>query len=130
MQSRAPKEKEDFRKQLELGLQYQQMNSQKETLMCYWGQISILATAAREPVYISAVILSSLAYDAPDAMDYDNLETALSTQIQFSQALIFTVRKESVEPIVLAKWWSITPERVQMTIQTTTQERDKDYASS
>ena len=66
-------------------------------------QISIHATVAREPVYVSVVILYSLAYDAADVMDYDNLATALSAQIQSSIALIHMIRKPSVKPIVLAK---------------------------
>ena len=67
------------------------------------GQISILATVARGPVHISAVVSCSLAYDAADVIDNDNLATALSAQIQISIVLIGTVRKPSVKPIVLAK---------------------------
>ena len=39
-------------------------------------------TAERVPVDVSAVISYSLAYDATDVMDHDNLATALSAQIQ------------------------------------------------
>ena len=38
-------------------------------------------------------------------IDNDNRATALSFQILVSNILIDTVRKPSVEPIVLAKWW-------------------------
>ena len=68
------------------------------------------------PVYVSSVISYALAYDAADVMDNDNLATALSAQIQISIALIGIVRK-----IVLAKRWSITPEKAQKTVHTTTQ---------
>ena len=61
----------------------------------------IPATAARGPVYVSTVISYLLAYDAAYIMDYDNLATELSAQIQVSIALLGTVRKLSVEPIVL-----------------------------
>ena len=49
-------------------------------MLDHQGQISILATAAREPVYVSTLILYSLAYDATDVMDDDNHVTALSSQ--------------------------------------------------
>ena len=66
-------------------------------------RLSILpATAARDPVFMIAVILYSLAFNAA-VMDNDNLATALSAQIQFSIALIGTVRKLPVVPMVLAK---------------------------
>ena len=39
---------------------------------------------ARGPVFVSAVVLYSLAYDAADVMDNDNLATALEAQIQIS----------------------------------------------
>mgnify|MGYP006186246423 CR=1 FL=1 len=101
---------------------HQQMNPQKETRMLdHQGQISIPATVARGPVFVSAVVSYSLAYDAADVMDNDNLATALSVQIQISLVLIGMVRKPSVEPIVLAKRWGITPEKAQKTIQATTQ---------
>ena len=85
------------------------------------GQISIPATAARGPIFVSTVVLYSLAYDASDVMDNDNLATALESQIQISMVLIGTVRKPSVEPIILAKRWGITPEKAEKTIQATTQ---------
>ena len=52
------------------------------------------------PVYVSAVISYSLAYNATDAMDNDNIATALSAQIQISIALIGMVKKPSVESTV------------------------------
>ena len=53
--------------------------SARETQMLdHQGQISIPATAARGPIYVSTVISYSLAYDATDVMDDDNLATALS----------------------------------------------------
>ena len=55
-------------------------------------QISIPATMARRPVFVSAVVSYSLAYNATDVMDNDYLATALSVQIQISIALIGTVK--------------------------------------
>ena len=72
------------------------------------------------PVYVSTVASYSLAYDATDVMDNDNIATALSAQIQTSIALIGMVRKLSFEPIVSAKRWGITPEKASKTIQATT----------
>ena len=40
--------------------------------------------------------------------DNDNLASALEAQIQISIALIGTIRKLSIDPIVLAKRWGIT----------------------
>ena len=95
--------------------------SERETHMLdHQGQTCIPATVARGPVYISTVVSYSLASDAADVMDNDNLATALLAQIQISIVLIGTVRKPSVEPIVLAKRWGITPENAQKTIQATT----------
>ena len=52
--------------------------SERETQMLdHQGQISIPATAARGPVFVSAVVSYSLAYDATDVMDNDNLAPAL-----------------------------------------------------
>ena len=55
-------------------------------------------TAARVPVFVSAVISCSLAY----VMDSDNLATAIKSHVQISIVLIGMVKKLSVEPIVLA----------------------------
>ena len=55
---------------------------------------------ARGPVFVSAVVLYSLAYYAADVMDNDNLAAALESQIQISIVLIGMVRKPSIEPIV------------------------------
>ena len=78
--------------------------SKHETCMLdHQGQISIPAIMARGPVFVSAVILYSLAYDVTDVMDDDNLATALLAHIQISIALIGMVIKPSVGPIVLAK---------------------------
>ena len=71
-------------------------------MLDYQGQISITATAARGPVYVSAVISFSLAHDAIDVMDNDNLVTELLAQIQISIVLIGTVKKPSVQPVVSA----------------------------
>ena len=60
------------------------------------GQINIPATAARGPVFVSTVVSYSLAYNADDVMDNDNLVTSLESQIQISIVLIGTVRKQSV----------------------------------
>ena len=72
---------------------------------------------ARGQVYVSAVVTYSLAYDAIDVTDNENLASALSAQIQFSIVLTGTIRKTSVEPIVLAKRWDVTSEKAQKTIQ-------------
>ena len=42
-------------------------------------------------------------YDAADVMDNDNFVTTLLAQIQISIALIGTIRKPLIEPIVIAK---------------------------
>ena len=97
------------------------ISERKTRMLDHQGQIIIPATVAREPVYVSAVISYSLAFDAADVMDNDNLETALSTQIQISILLIGMVRKPSLEPIVLVKRWGITSEKDQKAIQATTQ---------
>ena len=67
------------------------------------NQIGIHAKVKSGQLYVSTVISYSLIYDAADVMDNDNLATALSAQIQISIVLISTVRKPSVEPIILAK---------------------------
>ena len=85
------------------------------------GQISILATVTRGPAYVSAVVTSSLAYNAADVMNNENIATALAAQIQISIGLIGMVRKPSVKLIVLAKRWDITPEKAQKAIQATMQ---------
>ena len=85
-------------------------------MLDHQGQISIPVTVARGPVFVSAVVFYSLAYDAADVMDSDNLATALAGQIQISIALIGMDRKSSIEPIVLPKRWGITPEKAQKTI--------------
>ena len=96
--------------------------SERETHMLdHQGLISIPATAARGPVYVSAVISYSLAYNAADVMDNDNIATVLTAQIQVSIALIGTIRKPLVEPIVLAKRWGIAPEKALKTVKATMQ---------
>ena len=55
---------------------------------------------ARGLVYISTLILNSLAYDAIDVVDNDNLGTVFESQTQISIVLIGTVIKPSMEPIV------------------------------
>ena len=92
--------------------------SARETQMIdHQGQISIPATATRGPVFVSTVVSYSLADNAADVMDNDNLAPALESQIQISIALTGTVRKSSIEPIVIDKQWGITPEKTQKTIQ-------------
>ena len=73
--------------------------------------------SARGPVYISAIVSHSLAYDKADVMDSDNQAIALSDKIQINIPLIGTVRKQSVEPIVFAKRWGTTPDKAEETIQ-------------
>ena len=67
------------------------------------GQISISVTSARGLVYVSVVISYSLAYGAADVINNDNHVTALSALIQISITPIGKVRKQPVEPIVIAK---------------------------
>ena len=85
------------------------------------GQISIHATVAREPVFVSINVSYSLAHDAADVIDNDNLAAAIESQNQIIIRLIGAVRKASTDPIVLAKQWGITLEKAQRTIQATTQ---------
>ena len=80
------------------------------------GLVSIPTTVARGPIFVSAVVSYLLAYDAADVMDNDNLATALEAQIQISIVLIGMVRKPSIDLIVLAKRWGITPEKAQKTM--------------
>ena len=53
-------------------------SEQEIQMLDHIGQISISAIVARGPVCVSAVVLSSLAYDATDVFDNDNVATALS----------------------------------------------------
>ena len=46
-------------------------------MLHHHNQISILATVAREPVYVSAVASYSLSYDAADVINNYNLAIAL-----------------------------------------------------
>ena len=96
--------------------------SERETHMLdYQGRISIPATVSRGPVYVSAVILYSLAYNATDVIDNNYLATTFSAQVQISIVLIGTVRKPAIESIVLAKRWGMTNEKAQKPIQVTMQ---------
>ena len=56
------------------------------------GQIIAPATMERVPVFVSTIILHSLAYGGFDVMDDDNLVTTLSALIQVSKALMGMVR--------------------------------------
>ena len=58
---------------------------------------------AREPVFISTVVLYSLAYDAIDVIDDENLVTALEDKIQVRISLTGTDRKLSIEHTTLTK---------------------------
>ena len=69
-------------------------------MMDHQEQISIPATVARGPVFVSAAISYFMAYDV---IDNDDLVTALSCQIQISITPIGMVWKPSVELIVLAQ---------------------------
>ena len=62
-------------------------------MLDHQGQISIPASAAKGPVYDSTVISYSLAYNAANVMDNNNLATILSTKIQISIALIGIIRE-------------------------------------
>ena len=90
-------------------------------MLDHCGQISILITASRGPVYVSAIVSYLLAYNVADVMDNDNLATALSAMIQISILLIIMVRKPSIEPIVLDMRWGITPEKAWKAIKVTMQ---------
>ena len=72
-------------------------------MLDHQGQISIPTTVARGLMFVSTVVSYSLAYDATDVMVNDNLATALEAQIQISIALLGTVKKPSIDQIVLAK---------------------------
>ena len=54
-------------------------------MLDHLGQISISATVARGPVYVSTVISYSMAY--ADVMDNDDFASALEYQIQISIVL-------------------------------------------
>ena len=96
--------------------------SEQETqILDHQGQISIPAIAVRGPIFVSTVVSYSLAYDAADVMDNNKLASALEAQIQISIMLIGMVKKPSIDPIVLAKRWCITPDKAQKTIQATMQ---------
>ena len=86
-------------------------------MLDHQGQITIPSTVATGQVFIDAVISQSLACDAPFVMDNDNLVTPLEAQ---SRMLIGMVRKSSIELIVFAKRWGITPDKVQKSTQATT----------
>ena len=67
--------------------------SKKRTCMLdHQGQISIPATVTRGPVFVSSVILYSLAYDATDAINNHILANALLAQINISIVLISMVK--------------------------------------
>ena len=104
---------------------HQQENIQNEKLK--WSITKVrsiyLPQRWRGPVFVSGVVLYSLDYDAPDVMDNDNLTFSLEAQIQISIALIGTVKKTSIDTIVLAKRWGITPEKAQKIIWATTQRK-------
>ena len=50
-------------------------------MLYHCGQISIPATVAIGPVFVSAVVSYSLVHDAANVMDNDNHATALEAQI-------------------------------------------------
>ena len=62
-------------------------------MLDHQGQSSTPVTVARGPAFVTTVISYSLAYDAADVMDIDNVATALSAQIQVSVVLIGMVQK-------------------------------------
>ena len=64
-------------------------------MLDHQGQIIFPATMASIPAVISAVILYSLACDAVDVMDDDNLAPAFLTQIQVNIVLIGMVKNVS-----------------------------------
>ena len=58
-------------------------------------------------------------------MDNNNHATALSAWIQINISVIGMVTKSSLQTVVFAKRWGITPEKGQTTIQVTMQRNDK-----
>ena len=88
---------------------HQQVNIQKERLICQIVKVrsGSLPQQKGGPVYVSAIFLYLLTYDAANVMDDDNLATALSAQIQGSILPIGTIRKPSVEQIILEKRWGV-----------------------
>ena len=98
---------------------YQQKNIQNTRLHSHiiedhWGQIIFPATTAWRIVFISKLSCSHL----HKILWYLGW---WSTWIQVSIVLIDTVRKPSVEPIEMAKWWGIIIDKMKNTIQVTTQ---------
>ena len=84
---------------LKIHLSSEEMPCDSETCMTdHQGQI-------RGLIFISTVMLSSLAYDAIDVMDDYNFAMAFDDPMQISLALIDNFRKPSIELIVLAKQW-------------------------
>ena len=71
-------------------------------------------------MFVSADISYSLAYEAIDATDDDNLMTALSAQIQISIVLIGMVRKLIVKLMILPKQWVTTLQRALKMLPATT----------
>ena len=78
------------------------------------GQFIIPATAAKAPVFIFAVVLYLLAFNAIDVMDDDNLNC-----FQRSYSDQCSIDRGSQKP--LAKWWGITPDKDQKTVHASTQ---------
>ena len=60
------------------------------------GQIILPATVARELIFMSPIILYSLAYDAIDVMDDDTFVIALEDHIQIRVAPIGMVGKLTI----------------------------------
>ena len=90
--------------------------------MCIIPKIDPIAPAmmVRGLMFISTVVLYSLACDAINVMGDNNFTTALRVQIQISILLIKTVRKSSITPIVLTNQLGLTLKKAQKTIQATT----------
>ena len=84
----------------------------------YPWHIIIPAIMERGLVFISTAILHSMAYDAIGTTYDDNFATALEECVQIRVRLIEIIRTPSMKPIVLAKQWGNTLQKMQ-TIQVT-----------
>ena len=101
--------------------------SERETQMIHHhGQITIPATVARGPEFVSAVVIYSLAYNNADVMNNDSLVTALKSQVQISIVLINTVREPLIDPIVLAMQWGNTPQKTLRKLRTLSKQHHRE----
>ena len=86
------------------------------------------ATAAREPVFISKVVVPSLVYHDIGVMKDVDFATALTAQIQVIVSMNGMARKPYTETIALAKQWGVTLAKSRQTVVVILEGRDQDYA--